>query len=55
MQGNVYNPASGVRLAKDVLHELPDQVTEYMAQRNIKPNPAPAYSPGGYGGGVVNR
>lgn len=41
MQGGVYDPASGVRLAKDVLHELPDQVTEYMEQNNIKPNPQP--------------
>ena len=41
MNGGVYNPLNGARLAKDVLHELPDQVTEYMEKRHIKPNTQP--------------
>jgi len=36
-----YNPASGVRLAKEVLHELPEQLLEYMEKRKIKPSVAP--------------
>lgn len=43
LQGNRYNPSSGVKLAKDVLQELPDQVIEYMEQNKIKANPPPAY------------
>ncbi|XP_032242056.1 copine-8 isoform X2 [Nematostella vectensis] len=33
---------SGARLAKDVLEELPDQLTDYMKKRNIKP---PSFAP----------
>ena len=44
MSGETYNPASGTKLAKDVLHELPDQVVEYMSNNRIKANPTPAYS-----------
>ena len=45
MYNGQYNPLSGVRLAKDVLHELPDQVIEYMEKRKIKPQAPPPYIP----------
>ena len=45
MQNGQYNPLTGVRLAKDVLHELPDQVIEYMGKRKIKPQAPPPYMP----------
>nr|XP_014352348.1 PREDICTED: copine-5 [Latimeria chalumnae] len=40
---------SMVRLAKDVLAEIPDQFISYMKTRGIKPNPAPPpYTPPGH-------
>jgi len=46
MKNNTYDPMNGVRLAKDVLHELPDQLIDYMSQHKIMPNPMPPpYSP----------
>jgi len=46
MKNSTYDPMSGVRLAKDVLHELPDQLVESMEKHGVKPNPRPpAYSP----------
>lgn len=44
MTRNVYDPSSSFKLAKDVLHELPDQVVEYMSKHNIKPKSPPPYS-----------
>ena len=46
MKNNSYDPMSGVRLAKEVLHELPDQLVESMEKHGVKPQPPPpAYSP----------
>ena len=40
-----YNAGSGARLAKDVLHELPGQVVEYMEKNKLRPpGPPPGYS-----------
>ena len=44
LTGNNYDPMNGVRLAKEVLHELPSQVVDYMEKKNIKPNlPPPSH------------
>ena len=46
MKNNSYDPMSGVRLAKEVLHELPDQLVESMEKHKVKPgSPPPAYIP----------
>ena len=41
----VNNAGSGARLARDVLHELPGQVVEFMEKNKLRPpGPPPGYS-----------